>query len=94
MVECLITSGADINAVNDVGCMLYFYRCNHNVLYVFTIQYNVTPLHYASQEGHSATLECLITSGADVNAVDDVSCMYICFYPHNLYCLGILLRYT
>ena len=46
------------------------------------IQNNYTPLHYASREGHCLILEYLITSGADIDAVDNVSCI-LYFYPHN-----------
>ena len=34
----------------------------------------MTPLHIASQNGHSSTVESLIKCGADVNAVEVVSC--------------------
>ena len=80
MVKCLITSGADINAVNNVSCTYFcFYHCNHNLLY--TIQDNVTPLHYASLQGHCSIVEYLITSGADINAVNHVSCIF-CFHSY------------
>ena len=32
MVECLITSGADINAVDNVSCILCFYHHNHRII--------------------------------------------------------------
>ena len=53
------------------------------------ISNNRTPLHVASQEGHRSIVEYLITSNADINAVDNVSCIF-CFYPHNdnVYYLG------
>ena len=34
----------------------------------------MTPLHIASQNGHSLTVEILIKCGGDVNAVAKVSC--------------------
>ena len=87
MVKCLITSCADINAIDDVSCIFCFYHCNHDILY--TIQNNYTALHHASREGHCSIVEYLITSGADINAVSNVSCIF-CFYPHNdhVYYLG------
>jgi ankyrin repeat protein len=33
----------------------------------------MTPLHKAAWEGHTATVEHLLRSGADRNAVDEVS---------------------
>ena len=92
MVKCLITSGADINAVDNVSSMLCCYHYNHynhNVLY--TIQDNETALHYASREGHCSIVKYLISSGADINAVSYVSCIF-CFYPHNVYYLEIFVR--
>ena len=80
MVKCLIISGADINAVDDVSCIFRFYHCYHNVLY--TIQDNYTALHDASLQGHCSIVEYLITSGADINSVSNVSFIF-CFYPHN-----------
>ena len=37
-------------------------------------QHKQTPLHIAAHRGHDLVVQCLITSGADVQAVDDVSC--------------------
>ena len=34
----------------------------------------MTPLYIASENGHSLTVEILIKCGADVNAVEVVSC--------------------
>ena len=61
----------------------------HYVNCAVAIQNNRTPLHFASQEGHCSIVEYLITSGADINAVDIVS-FILCFYPHNdiVYYLG------
>ena len=90
MVKCLITSGADINAVNNVSCTYFcFYHCNHNLLY--TVQDNVTPLHYASLQGHCSIVEYLITSGADINAVNHVSCIF-CFHSYIIIRFCILFR--
>ena len=33
-----------------------------------------TPLHIASQDGHNSVVETLMKYGADVNAVEEVSC--------------------
>ena len=46
---------------------------HHVILFCITIQDQWTPLHNASQEGHSSTVEILIKAGADVNAVGVVS---------------------
>ena len=49
----------------------------HYVNCIFAIQNNHTPLHFASKNGHCSIVEYLITSGADINAVDIVSCIFI-----------------
>ena len=41
------------------------------------LQLQATPLHYAAENGRDSVLEYLITSGADVNAVDNVSCFIV-----------------
>ena len=43
------------------------YVCN-------TIQDQWTPLHIASQNGHSSTVETLINAGADIDAAEMVCC--------------------
>lgn len=35
-------------------------------------QYGVTPLHYASKEGHTGAMELLLQAGADINAYNHV----------------------
>ena len=47
---------------------------HHVILFCITIQDQYTPLHIASQNGHSSTVEVLIKAGADVNAFEVVSC--------------------
>ena len=37
-------------------------------------QHKGTPLHIAAQQRHDSVVQCLITSGADVEAIDNVSC--------------------
>ena len=46
---------------------------------MYTMQENFTALHHASQEGHCSVVEYLITSGADINVVSNVSGIF-CFY--------------
>ena len=53
---------------------LSVYITHHVILFCITIQDQCTPLHIASQNGHSSTVEVLIKAGADVNAIDVVSC--------------------
>ena len=36
----------------------------------------MTPLHITSQKGHNSSVEILIQAGADVKAVNKVSCFY------------------
>ena len=53
-----------------------------------TVQDQLTPLHIASQNGHSSTVETLIKAGADVKAVDNVSCFVrVCLSPYNIIAL-------
>ena len=48
-----------------------------------------TPLHDAAQNGHCEVVHYLITCGANVNAVDNVSCCCINSEPDiaSFYCL-------
>ena len=50
------------------------------ILYYINIyfQHKQTPLHIAAPRGHVSVVQCLITSGADVEAVDDVSVKLVC----------------
>jgi len=32
-------------------------------------------MHIVCQNGHDSIVKCLITSGADINAVEEVSCV-------------------
>ena len=41
-------------------------------------QHRQTPLHIATHQGHVSVVQYLITSGADVEAVDDVSLKLVC----------------
>ena len=40
---------------------------------LISLQVNITPLHNAANNGHTAVCELLITKGANVNALDNVS---------------------
>ena len=46
------------------------------------LQLQATPLHYAAENGHSLVLEHLISSGADFNAVDNVTCLVMGILTH------------
>ena len=74
VVECLITSGADVNAIDIVSLILCIY-------YTESLHHQIrkTSLHIAADEGHDSVVQCLITSGADVNAIDIVS-LILCTY--------------
>ena len=47
------------------------------------LQFQATPLHFAAQNGHGSIVEYLITSGAKVNAVDNVSFLLV-YLTHNI----------
>ena len=44
-------------------------------LYVSLLQLNWTPLHVAVQNGHVVVVETLIKLGANVNTINNVSCL-------------------
>ena len=72
VVEYLITSGADVNAVDNVNCFIVSACIN----YIELLQFQATSLHYAAGNGHVSVVEYLVTSGAEVNSVDNVSCTF------------------
>ena len=43
-------------------------------MFCIIIKNQWTPLHIASQDGHNSVVETLMKYGADVNAVEEVSC--------------------
>ena len=53
---------------------LYYYT----IIIIIYFQDKQTPLHIAAQQGHVSVVQCLITSGADLEAVDDVSLKLVC----------------
>ena len=95
MVECLITSGADNNAVNKVSFVL-FVSSYHDIFnitiylqatplyYAFLIQDHLTPLHYAVCKGHDSVVEYLVSSGADINAATVVGFVCIVSSYHDV----------
>ena len=79
VVEQLIKCEVDVNAFNVVTKKLaalhqciYLHMQLSPQMYYFTVQDKFTPLHIAAQEGHYSIVECLITSGTDVNIVSNV----------------------
>ena len=54
---------------------MLLYLSVFTILYynILSFQVKRTPLHIAANQGHVSVVQCLITSGADVEAVDDVS---------------------
>ena len=48
------------------------------------LQLQATPLHHAAGNGHGSVVEYLITSGANVNAVD-VSCFIVGTFIYTLH---------
>ena len=44
-------------------------------MYCIVIKDKDTPLHNAARNGHSSIVESLVKCGANVNAVNDVSCI-------------------
>ena len=53
-----------------------------------SLQYNDTPLHYASDNGHKAVVEVLLKAGADHSIKNSVS-MVQCISSSSLICFFI-----
>ncbi len=50
------------------------YSINSTCLkFIVSFQYNKTPLHYASEHGHSEVVQVLLSHGATVDMKDGVS---------------------
>ena len=65
IVDVLAKNGADINQPRNVGRGLTYGTL---ILYVLPLTQNgVSPLHIASQNGHSNTVNTLIRNEADIN---------------------------
>ena len=56
-------------------CLSVFTILYYNNIY---FQHKQTPLHFAAHRGHVSVVQYLITSGADVETVDDVSIKLVC----------------
>ena len=59
-----------------------YMTCMFDLFYSFTpYQNNMTPLYWASHNGHHDVVQTLVGAGADVNiATSDVSDMVLCSY--------------
>ena len=75
IAEFLITSGADVNVVDNVSCLVVFL---FTTVHHDDVQELWTPLHYAVFNDYCSVIEYLVTSGANVNAVNIVSCLFTC----------------
>lgn len=71
VVQCLIANRANVNAVNEVICFMFL--C-HSSSFNYNKQERITPLHIAAQSGDYLMVQCLIQSGANVNAEEEVHC--------------------
>ena len=47
-------------------------RCGAELCGVDCVQFMETPLHYAAQNGHSESVQLLLTAKGNVNAEDEV----------------------
>lgn len=51
---------------------LYMSRLLISYMYLYYIQENITPLHFAAGDGHVAIVQLLLQAGADMDAKDTV----------------------
>ena len=62
-------------ALHDTECVRYILACGFDVdtreSNNLTPSHCITALHCAAEHGHSATIELLLNSGADIEAIDD-----------------------
>ncbi len=49
------------------------YCFNYTLVIIISFQHNQTPLHYASEHGHSEVVQVLLSHGATVDMKDEVS---------------------
>ena len=72
MERLLSTPGIDVNIKASQVCICTYVRTFYHADWPFQDGY--TPLHFAAREGHTACVECLLSSpGIDVNIKGRVS---------------------
>ena len=81
VIEILFKYGADVNAVGEVGCLMYL----SPYIIILFCQGQWTPLLIAAQKDNSSVIESLIKHGAEVNSVTEVSyCSYTGYGKHHV----------
>ena len=74
---------------------MYMFACVHvHSIILFTVQNSTSPLHMASQEGHTEVVEVLLRSGADPNLAWTVWGLVCSFHHLHVYCVVIFLHLT
>lgn len=90
--QTLVTAGADISKVTVAGYTPLHTACHFGRLNMVrfllsssnrpdingTTVLGFTPLHLATQQGHSEIVYLLMDHGADPNAKNTVSCVFVC----------------
>ncbi len=76
-IDMLLKAGADVNALNEVSVLYIILTLDLIHMNKYNIKLKMTPLHWAAENGREAAVDRLLKAGADVNALDGVSVLYI-----------------
>jgi ankyrin repeat protein len=85
----MVVYGADVNEEDKNGCTVLHMAALNGYHFIAKLLLrekckvdkrtidSFTPLHYASLSGHVAIVEQLLQHGAEVNAIDNVSSIFL-----------------